>query len=216
MHGRLEYEDEVFKQTLIKPLTGKKEVTYLGTRKFNEGKSLHKILLEELANDRMAWYVDYFTDDPETFEVRYIATEPNTGVEILMTNENKNQRDAADPENGQWGPKDVAEWFKQEVPNGDKIEHRWIMSFTSDTGEVWGLHIEAYRIFCFGPNVLSLPSENLWDSYVEDGIAGPLKASLEFKKSKLHAIVINPDVFGTLSKIGLVQDYMLALAQMLD
>ena len=29
MHGRLEYDKEVFKQTLIKPLTGKKEVTYL-------------------------------------------------------------------------------------------------------------------------------------------------------------------------------------------
>ena len=29
MHGRLEYENEVFKQTLLKPITGKKEITFL-------------------------------------------------------------------------------------------------------------------------------------------------------------------------------------------
>ncbi|GAG90307.1 unnamed protein product [marine sediment metagenome] len=29
MHGRLEYKDEVFKQTLLKPITGKKEITVL-------------------------------------------------------------------------------------------------------------------------------------------------------------------------------------------
>ena len=29
MYGRLEYQDEVFKQKLIKPITGKKEVTHL-------------------------------------------------------------------------------------------------------------------------------------------------------------------------------------------
>ncbi len=32
MHGLLEYDNEVFKQTLIKPLLGKKEVTYLEIR----------------------------------------------------------------------------------------------------------------------------------------------------------------------------------------
>ena len=82
-------------------------------------------LATELANDRMAWYVDYFTEDPEQFEVRLIATEPNTGIEIRMTNENKEQRDPNDPENGQWGAGDVAEWFKKDVPGGEKIEHRW-------------------------------------------------------------------------------------------
>ena len=29
MHGRLEYKDEVFKQTLLKPITGKKEILVL-------------------------------------------------------------------------------------------------------------------------------------------------------------------------------------------
>lgn len=29
MHGRLEYKDEVFKQTLLKPITGKKEILFL-------------------------------------------------------------------------------------------------------------------------------------------------------------------------------------------
>lgn len=29
MYGRLEYKDEVFKQTLLKPITGKKEITFL-------------------------------------------------------------------------------------------------------------------------------------------------------------------------------------------
>lgn len=193
-----------------------KEVVYLGSRKFNDGKPLAEIFASELSNERMAWYVDYFTEDPEQFEVRLLATEPNTGVEIRMTNENKEQRDPNDPENGQWGGEDVAEWFKKDVPGGEKIEHRWIRSFTSDTGEVWGLHVESRRIFCFGPNALSLPTENLWDLYVEEGIAGPLKASLAFRQSKLHSIVTDPDVYGTLDKIGLVQEYMLALAGMLD
>ena len=29
MHGRLEYKDEVFKQKLLKPITGKKEILFL-------------------------------------------------------------------------------------------------------------------------------------------------------------------------------------------
>ena len=29
MHGRLEYKDEVFKQTLLKPITGKNEIAFL-------------------------------------------------------------------------------------------------------------------------------------------------------------------------------------------
>ena len=29
MYGRLEYKDEVFKQTLLKPITGKKEILFL-------------------------------------------------------------------------------------------------------------------------------------------------------------------------------------------
>ena len=29
MHGRLEYKDEVFKQKLLKPIAGKKEITFL-------------------------------------------------------------------------------------------------------------------------------------------------------------------------------------------
>jgi hypothetical protein len=133
-----------------------------------------------------------------------------------MTNENKEQRDPNDAENGQWGGNDVAEWFKTTAPGGEKVEHRWILTFTSDTGEVWGLHVEANRIFCFGPTALSLPSENLWDLYVEEGIAGPLKASLAFRTSRLQAMVMDPDIFGHLDKVGLVQEYMLALAGMLD
>ncbi len=193
-----------------------KEQLYLGTRNFNDGKALADIFATELSNDRMAWYVDYFTEDPEQFEVRLIATEPSTGIEIRMTNENKEQRDPNDAENGQWGGGDVAEWFKTTAPGGEKVEHRWILTFTSDTGEVWGLHVEANRIFCFGPNALSLPNENLWDLYVEEGIAGPLKASLAFRTSRLQAMVMDPDIFGHLDKVGLVQEYMLALAGMLD
>ncbi len=29
MHGRLEYKDEIFKQKLLKPITGKKEILYI-------------------------------------------------------------------------------------------------------------------------------------------------------------------------------------------
>ena len=83
-----------------------------------------------------------------------------------MTNENKDERNPADLDSTQWGPDDVAEWF---TPDGSTVEHRWVFLFQHNSGEVFGIHVEKYRVFAFGPTSLSLPTCNLWEEYVENG-----------------------------------------------
>jgi hypothetical protein len=187
-----------------------KEIVFKGSRPFNDGKALKDIFSSEVGNDRMAWYVDYFLEDPSKFQVRFLAEDSN-GVTVRMTNENKEQRDP----NDQWGANDVSRWFQQEIPGSDSIEHRWIILFSSPVGEIWGLHLEANRVFLFGPNALSLPTENLWEDYVENGISGPIKAS-NHSQSVFLSLVIDPDLFGALDKENVLQDYMIALAGILD
>jgi hypothetical protein len=80
---------------------------------------------------------------------------------------------------------------------------------------VFGIHVEANRVFPFGARALSLPVENLWSEYVEHGILGPLKACLSAQNAKLVAIVADSR-FETLERYGLTQDYMLTLAAILD
>jgi hypothetical protein len=128
----------------------------------------------------------------------------------MMTNENKEQRDPNDIEGSQWEGGDVAEWFGKTKP-----QHTWVAVFIHDTGEVFGIHVEANRVFPFGARALSLPVENLWTEYVEHGIYGPLKVCLMGKSAKLIAIVADAR-FATLETYGLTQDYMLTLAAVLD
>jgi hypothetical protein len=185
------------------------ENVWAGDAVFN-GKKLTTIFEQEVRNDKIAWYVDYFTQDAAQFNVRFLAGDDDDDGRVMMTNENKEGRDKNDVEGSQWAGPDVAEWFGKTKP-----QHTWIVIFTHDSGEVFGIHVEANRVFPFGARALSLPVENLWNEYVENGIYGPLKACLSAKNAKLVAIVADAK-FATLEGYGLTQDYMLTLAAVLD
>jgi hypothetical protein len=189
--------------------TAHSENIWPGDQEFN-GKKLSQIFEQEVRNDKIAWYVDYFTQDAAQFNVRFLAGADDDPKRVMMTNENKEQRDPNDIEGSQWEGKDVAEWFGKAKP-----QHIWCVIFTHDTGEVFGIHVESNRVFPFGARALSLPVENLWKEYVEHGIYGPLKACLAGKNAKLVAIVADSR-FATLETYGLTQDYMLTLAAILD
>jgi len=182
------------------------EYVWPGDQVFN-GKRLDKIFDTEIDNDKIAWYVDYFTEDAQQYNVRYLAEEGNE--KVMMTNENKEQRDPNDLANSQWSGDDVAEWFGRERP-----QHTWAFIFAHGSGEIFGLHVQAHRVFPFGSRALSLPVTNLWDEYTEHGIHGPLKC-LSTSSVKLVAIVADPK-FATVDGYGLGQDYVLALATILD
>lgn len=189
-----------------------KEQFHKGTAKYEEeGKTLTEIFAHEVENPKMAWYVDYYTEDPGRYRVRYLATSPTNT--ILMTNENKEERDPADLASSQWEAGDVAEWFRRD---GSLVEHRWCFLFQHSSGEVYGIHCESNRVFAFGPNSLSLPTSNLWEEYVEHGILGALRSCAGISESKLYGIVEDPDVQGQLVKSGLLVEYLSALAALLD
>lgn len=188
-----------------------KEQWYPGTGKYEKGETLTDIFAHEVENPKMAWYVDYYTEDPARYQVRYLAVSPRATV--FMTNENKDERDPSDLEGSQWGGSDVAEWFSRD---GSNVEHRWVLIFQHASGEVYGLHVEANRVFAFGPASLNLPTNNLWEEYVEHGILGPVQAVAKLQESKLYGIIEDPDVGGQLTKSGLVIEYMTALAVLLD
>ena len=104
--------------------------------------------------------MDHFTEQASQYGVRYLADG------IMMTNENKDQRDPNDKEGSQWTGPDVAEWF---IKDDESHSYTFLFQLT-DIGEVFGIHAESYRVFPFGPQALSLPVANLWDDYVEHGI----------------------------------------------
>jgi len=185
------------------------EKVWAGDLEFN-GKKLTTIFEQEVRNDKIAWYVDYFTQDAAQFNVRFLAGSDDDPDRVMMTNENKEQRDPNDIAGSQWEGGDVAEWFGKTKP-----QHTWVAIFTHDSGEVFGIHVESNMVFTFGARALSLPVENLWKEYVEHGILGPLQACLSSKNAKLVAIVADAR-FATLDTYGLTQDYMLTLAAVLD
>jgi hypothetical protein len=189
-----------------------KENFHKGTVKYEEDKPLTEIFSHEVENPKMAWYVDYYTEDPGRYRVRHLAVNPTNT--ILMTNENKDERDPADLQASQWDAEDVAEWF---TVDGSTVEHRWCFIFQHTTSsEVYGIHVEKYRVFAFGPASLSLSTGNLWEEYVEHGILGAIRACVGMKDSRLVGIVEDPDVQGQLAKSGLMVDYLSALAAVLD
>jgi hypothetical protein len=130
-----------------------------------------------------------------------------------MTNENKDERDPADLDSSQWGEGDVAEWFSAD---GSTVEHRWCLTFQHTSGEVYGIHVERFRVFAFGPASLSLSTSNLWEEYVENGILGALRACAGITESSLVGIIEDPDLNGQLVKAGLQVEYLSALAAVLD
>ncbi len=189
-----------------------KEQWHKGTDKYEDDpKSLTDIFAHEVENPKMAWYVDYYTEDPGRYRVRYLAVSARNT--IFMTNENKDERDPADLDASQWGEGDVAEWF---TADGSTVEHRWCFLFQHNAGEVYGIHVEKFRVFAFGPACLSLSTSNLWEDYVEHGILGPLRACAGIDESSLLGIVEDPNVYGQLEKDGLQVEYLSALAAILD
>ena len=48
------------------------ESVWAGDQDFN-GKKLTQIFEQEVRNDKIAWYVDYFTQDAAQFNVRFLA-----------------------------------------------------------------------------------------------------------------------------------------------
>jgi hypothetical protein len=188
------------------------EIVHKGATKFQESTPLTEIFDREVANNLVAWYVDYYTENAEQYRVRYLAQDDN-GNMVKMTNENKSHRDPADLESSQWGPDDVAEWFTED---GSDVQNRLIFLFAHAAGETFGIHAEAYRVFSFGPASLSLPTTNLWPQYVEDGIHGPILGCGDFDQFKLLSIIENPNVHGHLDDAGLLSEYMGALATVLD
>lgn len=182
-----------------------REFVHKGHTKYDED-TLSTLFFREIRNERMAWYIDYFTEDPEQFGVRYLAEGANDRV--WMTNEKKDKRDPNDC----WGSNDVITWFSQ-----DNTEHRWMFFFRTSQGDLWGLHVEANLVFAFGPDGLSLPAANLWDEYVTDGILGPLRMTgFDGDKQALEAIVVDPDLHGELDKFALLDKWLFALAGILD
>jgi hypothetical protein len=96
------------------------------------------------------------------------------------------------------------------------VQHRWLCLFQHPSGELFGIHFEAYRLFAFGPASLSLPLSSLWDAYVEDGIRGPIMGCGDLSNIKVSSIIVDPNVRGYLENAGLLTDYMNALATTLD
>lgn len=188
------------------------ETVHLGTQKFQNDDTLAKLFKHDVSNDKVAWYVDYYTEDAERYRVRYLADD-DAGNRVMMTNENKMDRDPADLESSQWQAHDVAEWF---ALDGSTVQHRFIFLFQHASGETYGIHCEAYRVFAFGPSALSLGTSNFWDDYVENGILGPIRGCAAFDQSELSAIIVDPYVYGHLDMVGLLPDYFSALAAVLD
>jgi hypothetical protein len=183
------------------------EVIWKASRSFDNG-TLAAAFDREIQNEHIAWYVDYYTEDPANFGVKYLV--PG----LHMTNENKEHRDSADKEGTQWDGPDVCEWFESKSDPGAR--HTWVFLLkTADDAAVYGIHCAAEHVFAFGPQSLSLPSTNLWEEYIEHGIRGPLKAILPVKDMKLVAIIENPR-WGTLTQFGLSQEWMLTRAALLD
>jgi len=187
-----------------------KEVVFGGTEQFNENKTLAEIWKAEVNNNAIAWYIDYYTEDPETFQVRILAE--GNGRTVRMTNENKADRDA--DEGLKWGGVDVKDWF---IEDGSDHAHHWDLIFRHASGEEMGIHVEPFRVFAFGPASLSLPLTNMWDAYIEDGILGPVKGTAGFDEMSLLAIAVDSDLYGgQLQAHNLVSHYMVGLASILD
>ena len=169
------------------------------------GQKLHEIFAKEVINNRVVWYVDYFTEDGANYSVRYLVDDgANT---IMMTNENRERRDP----NEKWNSEDVEPWFKK-----NDVSHTMLFLFNhTDTSEVFGIYCAAGLVFAFGSRALMLAKGNMWDTYLVDGILGAMKACGDATKSKLEAIVANPRM-EILDKHGLRQEFVLGMTAAID
>ena len=174
-----------------------------------KGRKLQDIFPQEVFNDRVAWYIDYFTEDGGDYSVRYLV-EDNETVDntIYLTNENKETRDPNEP----WTSDDVIPWFEK---NGEQLT-TWEFLFThKQIRESFGIHFEPNLIFAYGSRGLLLGEDNMWLRYIEDGILGPIKLCGDPKSFNLDAIAINPSI-KWLENNNLLGEYLLGLAKAVD
>ena len=192
-----------------------KELALLGTKVYQgSGKNnkLSDIFHQEVVNNRVAWYVDYFTEDAEQFGVRYLVEDGNDIV--MMTNENLEFRDASDPST-QWDANTVAEWF-QSGPDGAREDNTWVFMFRhTQSSEIFGIHCEPYLVFAFGSRALCLAEGNMWNDYVPGGILAPMKNCGDPTNMQLESILINPSV-KAISDHDLLQEFLLGMAAAID
>ncbi len=147
---------------------------------------------EVLDKENIAWYVDYWTEDAERYNVRYFSKSPL----IHWTNENKAQRDPKDPDS-RWGSDEVVEWFSGDraalLPKGtyahtltfeaSRNQNALKQFFSAPAEErIHRVRLEAGRI-----TVNGLPDERAWDRYVEHGIRGALS---DFSIKRLVSLTI--------------------------
>lgn len=180
----------------------KKEIIFKASDMFGD-KTLASIFTSNVENDDLAWYVDYYIQDPWKYKIQYLAETPHSTIRI--TNENKTDRNPNDP----WKVNEFIEWFTK--PDGET--HSMVAIF-STSEEKFGIAYQPEKVFAFGSRALSLPSGSLWTEYMEDGIYGPLKSSMS-KGYKLVAIIADPTL-GTLKNYGLHEDYILSLSYLLE
>jgi len=171
--------------------------------------SLKEIFKERVYNPRIAWYVDYYLKNPEQYALNFLAENSDGTETIRATSEDKDVRDPNDEEN-RWNGEEVTNWFYEKIDKEEKIEHIWILLFKASSGEVFGQHVEANKVFCFGPESLDIPGYNQWDIYVEDGLFGPLN-KINQKSPELICIIDQPDLFGRLAEENLLHTYLMQL-----
>lgn len=108
---------------------------------------------EVFENKHLAWYVDFFTENPHMYDVRYLCDNPH----INVTDENIEHRDGDDI----WGSEDVARWFRD-----DAGVYRMVIRFQTKDGEAHTLSLS--------PATADLDGNDFWDRYVVLGIRGAL------------------------------------------
>ena len=190
-----------------------KQVVYPGNRPC--GGSAGNIRLDEhfakeVNNARVIWYVDYFTEDGSTYSVRYLVDDGGRTSEktIMITNENRDRRVPSDV----WSSEDVEPWFEK---NGVNHTMMFLFNPSDVAGETFGIFCAPKLIFSFGSRALMLSRDNMWPTYLQDGILGAMKLCGEPSKLKLEAIVANPRV-DFLDRYDLRQDFILGMATALD
>lgn len=115
---------------------------------------------EVLNSEKWVWYVDYYTETPEAYNVSYLTSDPL----LQWTNEAFNERDPHDPEGTSWASDDIAVWFRSE---GEDASYRHVLSFHSE-----GIA----HLLVLSPHDVTLDGEDRWAEYVEFGIRGAMGA----------------------------------------
>ncbi len=141
---------------------------------------------EVLDREDWAWYVDYWSEDVERYNVRYFSKIPL----IHWTNENLEQRDPKDPES-RWGNEDVERWFTSNGHVRPTGTYAHTFEFVAGHRDWLGRCAEdsthRVRIEAGGVAVDGKRDKRAWDRYLEHGIRGALAG---FRIKRLVSLTI--------------------------